>query len=256
MAKQNRFHALQVVLLYVTAKCREILEHLAHNGLGFNVFVHPRVNVGKSIERVVNKITQRFRVFDFFKLFEALVVFHALRLEFVHAGIASLALLDAQNRIGILEDAFAQGNHVQCVFRRILVELRERVEQVQRKRLVHREVILQVHVHAQVAVTRSYSRHEFDNLLFDEAPEQQKCAMLQLLLACCTFMAILEKRTHGAATVRRAAQDVQKHPVIHLETRSERLRRRIYQALECVFIKRNVAMFRRFPLLEFFACGA
>ena len=86
------------------------------------------MNIGKSIERVVNKITQRFRVFDFFKFFEALVVFHALRLEFVHAGIASLALLDAQNRIGILEDAFAQGNDVECVFRRILVELRERVE--------------------------------------------------------------------------------------------------------------------------------
>ena len=217
MAEQNGFHALQVVLLHITAKCREVLEHLAHNRLGLNVFVHPWVNVCECIKCVVNKITQRLRVFDFFKLFEALVVFHALRLEFVHAGIASFALLDAQNRFGILEDAFAQGNHIECVFRRILVELRKRVEQVQRKRLVHREVVLQVHIHAQMAVTFGNGRHEFDNLFLDETPEQQKCAVLQLLLARCTFVAILEECSHSAATVRRAAQDVQKHSVVHLE---------------------------------------
>ena len=31
-------------------------------------------------------------------------------------------------------------------------------------------------------------------------------------------MAVLEERAHGAATVRRAAQDVEEHPVVHLET--------------------------------------
>ena len=76
---------------------------------------------------------------------------------------------------------------------------------------------MQVHVHAQVAVTFGNGRHELDNLFLDETPEQQKGAVLQLLLARCTFVAILEERAHGAAAVRRAAQNVQKHSVVHLE---------------------------------------
>ena len=182
------------------------------------------MDIGKCIERVVNKIAQRLRIFDFFKFFKALVVFHALRFELVHAGIASLALLDAQNGIRIFKDAFAQGNNVKRVLRTVAVKLRECVQQVKRKRLVHGKVVLQVHIHAQVTVARRYGRHEFDNFFFDEALEQEECTVLQLFFAGGTFVAILEERAHGAAAVRRAAQNIQEHPVVHLETRRERFR--------------------------------
>ena len=121
---------MQVVLLYVTAERTEVLEHLAHDALGLHVHVDPGVDFGKGVVRVVNEIAQRLGVLDLLEFFHALVIFHALRLEFVQAGIAGLVLLDAQNRVRVLDDAFAQGNHVKRVLRRILVEFRECVEQV------------------------------------------------------------------------------------------------------------------------------
>ena len=107
MAQQDCFHALQVVLLHIATEGAEVFEHFAYNALGFYVHVDPRVDFGKGIVRVVNKIAQRFGVLDFLEFFHALVVFHALSLEFVQARIAGLALLDAQNCFGVLDDTFA-----------------------------------------------------------------------------------------------------------------------------------------------------
>ena len=77
--------------------------------------------------------------------------------------------------------------------------------------------------------------------------------MLQLLFTGGAFVAILEQVAHGGTAVRGATQNVQEHPVIHLETGSEWLRRSGYQSLVSAFVKGNIAVFGRFLFLEFLA---
>ena len=196
-------------MLHVPAERAEVLEHLAHDGFGFHVHVDPRVYFRKLIVRAVYKFTQWLGVLDLLDFFHALIVFHALRLELVEPCGARLVLLDAEYCLGIFDDAFAQGNHVERVLRGFRIQFRERIYQVQRERLVHRKVVLQVHVHAQVAVTGSDGRHELHDVLFYQAAEKLEGTVLQLLLARRALVAILQERAHGAATVGLAAQYVQ-----------------------------------------------
>ena len=250
MPEQDRFHALQAVLLYVAAERAEVLEHLAHDGFGFHVHVDPRVHFRKLVVCAVYEIAQRLGVFDLLDFFHALIVFHALRLEFVEPCGARLVLLDAEYCLGIFDDAFAQGNHVERVLRGFRIQFRERIYQVQRERLVHCEVILQVHVHAQVAVAFGYGSHELHDVLFHQAAEKLEGTVLQLLLAGRALVAILQERAHGAATVGLAAQDVQEHPVVHVETRGERFGLCVYQAPVRALVEGNVAVLGRLSLLE------
>ena len=248
--EQNRFHALQAVLLHVAAEGAEVLEHLAHDALGFHVHVDPRVLFRKLVVRAVDKLAERLGVLDLLDFFHALVVFHALRLEFVEPCGARLVLLDAQNRLRVLYDAFAQRNHVERVFRAFAVQFRERIYQVERERLVHREVVLQVHVHAQVTVALGYGLHELHDVLFHQASEKLEGAVLQLLLARCTLVAVLDERAHRLAAVGLAAQDIQEHPVVYAEARGERFGLRVDQAPVRALVEGNVAVLGRFALLE------
>ena len=104
-----------------------------------------------------------------------------------------------------------------------------------------------------MAVTGSDGLHEFDNLLFHQAAEQHEGSVLQLLLACGALVAVLQKVSHGAATVGLAAQYVQEHPVIYAEARCERFGLGVNQAFIRVLVEGYIAVLGRFPLLEFFA---
>lgn len=252
--QQNSFHALQSILLYVAAKGAEIFKHFAHDALGFDIHVDPRVFFGKGVEGVVNEIAKRLGIFHLLNFFHALVEFHALRLELVEASVTRLVLLNAEDCIRVFHNAFAQSNDIERIFGAFAVQFRKRVYQVQRKRLVHGKVVLQVHVNAELAVAGRNRCHKFNDILLDEALEKLKSAVLQFLFACDTFVAILEQVAHGGATVRGATENVQKHSVTHLETRCERFWGRCNEALESAFVKRDVAVFGRFLFLEFFAC--
>ena len=225
MSQQNSFHTLQTVLLHVSAEGTEVFEHFTHDALWLDIHIDPGVFFGEGVEGVINEIAERFGIFHFLDFFHTLVEFHALRLELIEAGVTSFVLLNAQNRFGVFNDAFTQSNHIECVFGAFAVQFRKRIDYVQRKRLVHRKVVLQVHVHAELAIARCNRCHEFNDILLDKALEKLKSAVLQLFFAGGTFVTILEQVAHGGTTVCRTAQNVQEHSVTYLEARSQRFRR-------------------------------
>ena len=82
MAQQQSFGALEFVDFNVVRERAELLVHLACNRLDVDVFLtNPRVFLGELVERAVDELAVRLRMFQLFEPLHALVVFDAVRLH-------------------------------------------------------------------------------------------------------------------------------------------------------------------------------
>ena len=70
---------------------------------------------GESVEGVVEKLAQRFRVLDLIKLLHALGVFHAGGLHLLDLFSLQLVDLPAENRFQVLDDRLAKREHVKGI---------------------------------------------------------------------------------------------------------------------------------------------
>ncbi len=127
--------------------------------------------VGKGVEGVVDELAQRLRILQLLHLLHPLVVLHAFGLPCRDRLVLHAIELLAEDQLGVLEDRLDQREHVERVLGRLGIEQRQRLEQVERQRLVHREVVLQVEVHPQLRPIRCL-RDELDDLARHERAEQ------------------------------------------------------------------------------------
>ena len=79
-----------------------------------------------------------------FELRHALLVGDALGLEPDHQRLLRLGPLGAQDRHGVLRHRLGEREHLERVVGRLEIERRDRLDQVERQRMVEREVALQV----------------------------------------------------------------------------------------------------------------
>jgi hypothetical protein len=115
-----------------------------------------------------DEVTQRLRVLE---LLHALVVVQPLGLHLRHRAALQLVELAAQDQLGVLDDRLDQRQEVEGVRLRLGVEQRDRLQQIERERLVHREVVLQVDVHAQArALLRA--RNDLDDAAAEQRAEE------------------------------------------------------------------------------------
>jgi hypothetical protein len=110
-------------------------------------------------------------VLDEFEFFHAFVIrnvggFHAG--DFLGLDDVDLA---AEDRLGVFDDRFAEREDVEGVVGRLAVELGERVDEVERERLMEREVVLEADVDAEFAAG-GRGRNPVDDLAIEERAEQ------------------------------------------------------------------------------------
>jgi len=108
------------------------------------------VFVGKGVESGIDKIAVGLGVFQFFELFHALLIIETGHLHLRHLPALDFVELLAQDDLRVLEDGFDECQQHQGVVRRLGVEQGQGLEQVKRKRLIHREIVLQLDVHPQI----------------------------------------------------------------------------------------------------------
>ncbi len=234
VAEQQALDALQVVIQDVLGKRPELLEHLPGDRLRADVLAHdPGVPLGERVERGVDELLQRLRVLELLEFLHALVVLHPLGLHLGHPPVLDPVELAAEDDLRVLEDCLDEGDDVEAVRRRVAIEQRDRLEEVERQRLVHREVVLQVHVDAQVAAVL-VARSQLDDLPRQQRPEQLPRPLPVGRLVGVGFVAVADQPLHGSAAVSAAAQHVEQGAVRHLEARHEPFRRGADQALEGV----------------------
>ncbi len=82
VAEEDGFGAFELIGFNVVFKGLVILDHLAGDGLGFDVFA---AEIGmaefEGVEGGVDELGTGLGMFDFFEHFDAVVIFHALVLE-------------------------------------------------------------------------------------------------------------------------------------------------------------------------------
>ena len=119
---------------------------------------HPRMLVGEGVERGIDELAVRLRVFELLQFLHALVVFDAFHLHLGHLLVLHLVELLAQDDVRVFEDGLDEREQDERVIRRLRVHQRNRVEQIERQRLIHREIVLQLDVHAKFCSPSAASR--------------------------------------------------------------------------------------------------
>ncbi len=104
------------------------------------------------------------------ELLHSLVVFHPGHFQLGHFLAFELVQLLAQDHIRILQDGFHQREQHKRILRRFRVNQRDRFEQVQREHLIHREIVLQLHVYPQIHSVL-VRRHDLDDAAIHQRPE-------------------------------------------------------------------------------------
>ena len=246
MAQQQPLRALQPVAPHVVGKRVVALVHLARDRLRPHVLVaDPRMRRRKRVERLVQKFAQRLRVLHLLQLRHPLLVRDALGAHRLDLLALQPVHLPPQQRIRVLHDRLAQRKHVERIVRRLAVELRQCVEQVQRERLVQRKILLQLHVHAQLPARR-LRRDPLHDLAVEQRAEKLPGLVPQLALARRRLVAVRDDLPHRAAAIGIATEHEQQHAVRNVEARHEVLRRRDHQLVKRLGIPRHKAL-RRAP---------
>ncbi len=207
----------------------------------------------KRVEGAVNELAVRLGVLHFFEFLHALVVFDAVGLHLGDLLCFEPVELAAEDEVRIFGDRFGEGEEHQRIVGRGGVHEREGIVQIERKRLVHREILLQPDVEAEMDPVR-VARGEFDDLAFDQGAEELPRALEVRLLVFRRFVRAADKRLHGAAAVFvRPAQDVEQRAVGDLELRQQALGRCGDEPGKGGFVPRDVAFFGWLAPNEFFA---
>ena len=205
IAQQHALGALEFVEFDVVGERAELLEHFARDRFGADILLsHPRMPVGERVEGGVDEIAVRLRVFELLQFLHALVVFHPLHLH-LGDGLAFHAVeLLAQDGVRVFQDRLHERQHDHRVIRRLRVDERQRVVDVERERLVHRKIVLQLHVHPQLRPLGGLG-DELDNFALHERFEELPCAFDVRLFGLGRFVAARHQLPHRLAPVARAA---------------------------------------------------
>ena len=185
MPQQNALGALQFVVADVIGERAERFEHLPRDGFRPDVFLaHPRMLVGKGVEGGIDELPVRLRVFELLQFLHPLVVFDPFHLHLGHLLVLHLVELFAQDDVRVFEDGFHERQQDERVIRRLRIHQRNRLEQIQRQRLVHREILLQLDVHAKLALLprRSSRRERLASLFRDSLGRFRRSASSRRLL--------------------------------------------------------------------------
>ena len=151
IAQQNALGALQFVVADVIGEGAERLEHLARDGLGIDVFLaHPRVAVGEGVEGGIDEFAVGLGIFQVLQFFDALFVGDAFHLHLGHLAVFQAVELFAQDDVRVLDDGFHHGQQNEGVIRLLGIHEGNGLQQIERERLIHGEILLQLHIHAQV----------------------------------------------------------------------------------------------------------
>ena len=120
------------------------------------------MSVGEGVESRVDELGLGLGVLQFLEFRHALVVVQPVRFHFRHRLPPELVELTVQDGARVLEDALDQREEVQGVGVRGRVEQWDRLVQVERQRLVHGEVCLELDVdpHARARVRVWYEFHD------------------------------------------------------------------------------------------------
>ena len=103
---------------------------------------HPRVLRGERVERVVDELGLRLRVLELLELGHALVVLDAGGLHLRDLVALQLVELPHQDDVGVLEDRLDEREQIERVGSALDGSSSfDRVEQVERERVVEREVL-------------------------------------------------------------------------------------------------------------------
>ncbi len=174
----------------------------------------------------------------FVELGDAFLIRHALRLQPRDQIAFRATHLLREDLARVLEDRFGQREHFHRVLGLLGIEQRDRIDQVERQRLVQREVALQL---GRYTDDREASVDVVDAL--DQAGVAQRsehCGRLpaQAALLGVGFVTLLDQieeqpvATAAHLFVLAALQQCDEHPVRHAELRDERLGRTPRQPLE------------------------
>ena len=155
MPQKHALGALQPVIFDVIRERTELFEHFARDRFQSDVFLpDPGMLVGESVERRINEFAIGFRMFELLQLIDALLILHAFHFHLGHLLRLQLVQLFAQHDVGVFENGFDERDQIQRVIGRCRVEQWNGFEQIQRQRLVHRKILRQLDVDAQVGAVR------------------------------------------------------------------------------------------------------
>lgn len=177
MAEQEALRTLKLVDLDVVRKGPELLEHLPGDGLGADVLLaDPRVFVREGIEGFVHELATRFGVLQLIQPGHAFVVLDAFLFPLGHLAVLHLVELSTKDDLGVLENGLDEGDEVEGVVGCLRVEVWKGLEEVERERLIHREVVLKIHVHPESMGMGREGRvgigwDEFDDVPFEQGSE-------------------------------------------------------------------------------------
>ena len=97
--------------------------------------------------------------------------------------------------------------------------------------MVQGKILLEIHVHAK--------RVQFDDLAIHQGPKKLECGRTNFSLRIVRFVAIPDERAHGLATIIiSAAEDIEKHGVLHLKARDEGFGLPLHKTLENFLFER------------------
>lgn len=255
VAEEQSFRALEFVDLDVIGEGPVVLEHFPHDGFGADVFLSdPRVAVGEGVEAGVDELAQGFGVLEFLEFLHPVQVIHALLFELGEFLRLHAIELTSEDGFRILEDGFHDGEEVEGVEGVVGVELGEGLDEVEREHLVHGEILLQIGVDPELGLSRGFwCREEFNDPAFDEGSEQLPGAAGEGFSRAGWFVAGCEQIPHRAASIAGAAEHVEQHSVVHLESGDQAFRRGLDESLEGVAIPGHEVLLRGFAFGGLFA---
>ena len=263
MPQQEAFGALQVVVADVIRERAERFEHLAGNRFWPDVLLaHPRMFVGKGVEGRVNELAVRLGILKLFQLLDALVEFDAGHFHLRHFLALKFVQLFAQDEVRVFQNRFNQAQQHQRIIRGLRIDERDGFQQVQRERLVHRKILLQLDIDPQLAAVVSWlliagsrllALDNFDNSTLNQRAKQLPRPFHVRLLCLRRIVAIANQPLHRPAAIPTATEHVQQHSVRDLKAGSQTLRDRGHKAREGVLVPRDKMLLRRFAFNNFLA---
>ena len=151
------------------------------------------MRVGERVERLVDEVAERLGVFELLELLHALLMLDAIGLHLRDCAVLDAIELPAQDQLGFSR-IDSTSVSTSSALRRGGVELRQRLDQVERQRLVHREVVLKVHVDAPWCLV--CPRDELNDAARDERSKELPRALPQRRLYDVRFVTVPEQPLH------------------------------------------------------------
>ena len=197
------------------------------------------------VERAVDELGLRLRVVHLLELGHAVVVLDAGAFHLRHLVALQLVELPPQDDVGVLEDGLDEREEIELVGRVRRREQLRGVEQVERERVMDREVLAEVGVDDDLAPPLVVERDVEDVRLLQGLEHLEGGAAQRALVRVALVRRLDEMRERHAPAVFFAREDAHHHAVGHGEARDERLGQRGDEPIERGLVPVHVAPIRR-----------